>query len=206
MLYYKLHIKRQFPDFNCYTDKGWLPEWLNSIDPQGFAESDRGSAENDGKSTTRESRGRRKVKEELALGEVVTDGACQEGGQEWSRVQKGKDQGESRTHIRVNTSEPPLEPSCQSQSSSSGFYPFRLQRFFRGFQSQNYRRVEGLKEAEECWNKVSALVNVYIREGVCPPLEYKNLRPNHTRRSNKYDEVNALISASSLSHLREFDI
>jgi hypothetical protein len=36
-----------------------------------------------------------------------------------------------------------------------------------------------------CWNKVSALVNVYIREGVCPPLEYKNLRPNHTRRSNR---------------------
>jgi hypothetical protein len=30
----------------AYTDKGWLPEWLNSIGPQGFVDSDCGSDKN----------------------------------------------------------------------------------------------------------------------------------------------------------------
>jgi hypothetical protein len=35
-----------------YTDNGWLPEWPDTIDPQGFADADWGSDKNDFKSTT----------------------------------------------------------------------------------------------------------------------------------------------------------
>jgi hypothetical protein len=35
-----------------YTDNGWLPEWPDSINPQGFADSDWGSNKNDWKSTS----------------------------------------------------------------------------------------------------------------------------------------------------------
>jgi len=37
---------------NAYSDNGWLPEWPDTIDPQGFADADWGSDKNDYKSTT----------------------------------------------------------------------------------------------------------------------------------------------------------
>jgi len=98
----------------------------------------------------------------------------------WKRRERKEERNnENITHISTHHTRHINTSACctiartfeSKSSSSSGFYPFKLQRFFRGFQSQSHTRIVSLKEAEEYWNKVSALLYIYIREAVCPPLE-----------------------------------